>query len=93
VWRNDEEEIQGAVRHVIKQLLRANKVAMPSDILKQPEKYVGQEIHWMGILGVKDLDEQTAQLTPDQKYWDSIEDYSIYSERILLSPKGDGQFY
>ncbi len=74
--------------------LRANKIAMPSDVLKQPEKYLGQEIHWIGILkGVKYLDEQTALIILDQKYWDYIEDYSIQTERIFLSPKGDGQFY
>ena len=39
------------------------------------------------------LDEGMSLITLDQKYWDYIEDFSIQTERIFLSSKGEGRFY
>jgi hypothetical protein len=72
------------------------KDKMPSDVLKSPSDFVDKQIHWIGIL--KDVEfveykaEPVAKLTLSQQYWDYIEDYSIQTERMFLSSKGDGDF-
>jgi hypothetical protein len=66
---------------------------MPTDVLANPDQYLGKEIHWIGILrDISFNSDDVAVITLDQKYWDYIEDHSIQSERIFLSPKGEGKF-
>jgi len=79
--------------HVKTHFANSIKNVMPSDVLSSPETYKDKEIHWIGIL--KDVsyeNDNLALLTLEQKYWDYIEDNSIQTEKIFLSPKGDGGF-
>jgi len=70
------------------------KNVMPSDVLKNPDQYTGKQIHWIGILeSYKFIKNDLLRLTLNQKYWDYIEDYSVQTERIFLSPLGEGIFY
>jgi hypothetical protein len=76
-------------------LIDAAKIIMPSDVISNPEKYKGMQIHWVGIVDsfeiVKEND-KVVQFFIDHKYYDYIEDFSIQREKIFLSPKGEGKF-
>lgn len=75
---------------------RSNKLAMPSDILNEPELYRDSLIHWVGIIDTfYVVDQDSLVLTRvhfDQKYYDYIEDYSIQREVFFISPYGEGEF-
>lgn len=74
----------------------AEKSILPLDVMKDPEKYLNREIHWVGIIDTfwleTHVDTVIATVVLDQKYYDYIEDFSIQMEKIFLSPKGEGKF-
>jgi hypothetical protein len=75
----------------------ANKSIFPSDVRKDFNAYKGAKIHWIGIIRERDFinhdGEVFLKLKIEQKYWDYIEDFSIQTEKIFLSPLGEGDFY
>lgn len=78
-------------------LAQSDLSIFPSDILNNPDKYDGNIVHWVGIIDTFDIYEDEtgtfANIMLDQKYYDYIEDYSIQTETIFLSPIGEGKFY
>lgn len=79
-------------------LLRgANKAILPSDVRKHPDLYVGQPIHWAGIVDTFTVSVQhdtvTFDLLLDQKFYDYIEDFGAQREKIFLSPYGEGLYH
>ena len=77
-------------------LEKADKSIMPSDVKAAPEKYLGNAIHWVGIVDSFALptrgDTIFSQVYLEQKYYDYIEDFSIQRETIFLSSHGEGKF-
>lgn len=77
-------------------LKESTKEYMPSDVIKNPEKYKGEFIHWIGIVDTFYLQEKDNEvitdLVFDQKYYDYIEDFSIQQETMFISPFGEGKF-
>lgn len=75
---------------------KADKAIFPLDIRKSPENYIGNLIHWIGIVEEVLVEERNDSsiiiITLEQKYWDYIEDYSIQDEVMFISPKGEGAF-
>ena len=70
------------------------KTAFPSDLIKYPSKYLDKPIHLIGIVDSIYIDSsKTVTFLLENKYWDYIEDYSIQDEKMLVSNKGDGNFF
>jgi hypothetical protein len=77
-------------------LQKADRSIFPSDVKAEPDKYQCQLFHWVGV--VKDfsvtVEEGTVvySILLNQKYYDYIEDYSIQTEIMFISPEGEGKF-
>ena len=69
----------------------------PSDVRKDFNAYKDAKINWIGIIREQSFvdynGEPFLKLKIDQRYWDYIEDFSIQTEKIFLSPLGEGEFY
>jgi hypothetical protein len=69
------------------------KTVFPSDLKKQPDKYVDKLIHLMGIVDSVYTDSNgNVTFLLENKYWDYVEDYSIQDEKMFVSEKGEGGF-
>ena len=69
---------------------------MPSDVLANSERYEGELIHWVGIVDTFSVwtngDSVFTEIRFEQHYYDYIEDFSIQTETMFVSPLGGGDF-
>src|SRR4051812_46969455 len=75
---------------------QASKEIYPNDVRNNLEKYQSSKIAWPGVITeVRTTDQSgTAELTfvIEHHYYNWLLDYSIQSEKIFLSPRGEGVF-